>query len=112
MRGIFRLRSFHSILGFLGHSIIEEPEYPVEPDPRTPPIRHNENPASTLGLTVSNSAPPRNGLSARVFGRYYAVDTSGPDARWNMNAFQLLYILYRMTVTDTMGTGPGITIAK
>jgi hypothetical protein len=36
MRGAFRLRSFHAILGFLGRSIDEEPEYNVEKDPRTP----------------------------------------------------------------------------
>lgn len=112
MNGVFRLRSFHSILNFLSHALGEESEYPVEPDPRTPPVHRDENPVNTLGLTMSDTVPPRNRLSARAFGRYYAVDSAGKDAHWNMNAFQLLYILYRMTVTDVTGAGPGITIAK
>ena len=32
--------------------------------------------------------------------RYYAVNTSGPHARWNRDAFQLLFLLFQMTVTD------------
>jgi hypothetical protein len=52
-------------------------------------------------------------LTARSQGKYYAVDTIGPNAHWNMNAFQLLYILFRMTVTDATPIGvPSITIAK
>jgi hypothetical protein len=55
MRGAFRLRSFHAILGFLGRSIDEEPEYNVEKDPRTPAIIGDENPVATMELVVSDS---------------------------------------------------------
>ena len=34
-------------------------------------------------------------------------------ARWNREAFQLLYLLFQMTVTDVPRVGvPSITIAK
>ena len=36
-----------------------------------------------------------------------------PLARWNRSAFQLLYLLFQMTVTDLPRSGvPSITIAK
>ncbi len=113
MRGAFRLRSFHSILGFLGKAIGKEPEFHVEKDPRTPPIRGNENPDLTMELVVSDSPSPKADLSIRSQGQYYAVNTTGPLARWNRDAFQLLHLLFQMTVTDMPRTGvPGITIAK
>lgn len=113
VRGSFRLRSFHAILNFIGHSLGEEPEYHVEKDPRTPPIDRDENPVNTLELIVSDQSFPKNTLSVRSHGRYYAVNTTGPNAHWNMNAFQLLYVLFRMTITDTTQLGaPIITIGK
>jgi hypothetical protein len=113
MRGAFRLRSFHSILGFLGKALGEEPGYHVEKDPRTPPIRNNENPDVTMELVVSDSPLPKADLSIRANGRYYAVNTTGPLARWNREAFQLLYLLFQMTITEMPRTGvPSITIAK
>ena len=54
MRGVFRLRSFHSILGFLGKSIGTEADYYVEKDARTPPILNDENPDLTMELVVSS----------------------------------------------------------
>lgn len=57
MRGAFRLRSFHSILSFLGHSLNDEPEYHVEKDTRIPPIKSDKNPIATMGFVVSNSPP-------------------------------------------------------
>lgn len=112
IRGAFRLRSFHAILSSLGRSISDEPEYHVEKDPRTPTILNNENPIATMELLVSDSAPEAD-LSIRSQGRYYAVNTAGPLARWNQDAFQMLYLLFQMTVTDLPRVGvPSITIAK
>ncbi|WP_292995306.1 hypothetical protein [Nitrosomonas sp.] len=112
--GVFRLRSFHSILGFLGKALGEEPGYHVEKDPRTPPILWNENPDLTMGFVVSNATPADVDFSIRWNdGQYYAVNTKGPYARWNRDAFQLLFLLFQMTVTDIPRVGvPSITIAK
>lgn len=111
--GAFRLRSFHSILNFLGHTLGEEPEYDVEKDPRTPPLARNENPSTTMELIVSDTLPPELDLYISSHGKYYAVNSKGPNSHWNLNAFQLLYILFRMTVTDApLFGGPSITIAK
>lgn len=111
MRGEFRLRSFNSILSFLGQSIAENPEHHVEPDPRTPPVA--ENPIHTLDVTVGSSAPSGADLSVSSHGQHYAVNTSGRQARWNREAFKLLYQLFQMTVTDVSRAGvPSITIAK
>jgi hypothetical protein len=113
VRGVFRLRSFHAILNFLGRSIGDEPEYDVGKDPRTPAITNNENPVSTMELVVSDSDPEESDLSIRSHGRYYAVNTAGPLANWNRDAFQMLYLLFQMTVTDLPRVGvPSITIAK
>jgi hypothetical protein len=113
IKGAFRLRSFHQILSFLGGSIQDDPEYHVEKDPRSLPIKGNENPVSTMEIVVSDSALPKADLSIRSNGRYYAVNTEGPLARWNRDAFQMLYLLFQMTVTELPRTGvPSITIAK
>ena len=59
IKGAFRLRSFHSILFFLGQSLGPDPEYDVEKDPRTPPIANDENPVTTMEFVVSKSPPLR-----------------------------------------------------
>ena len=111
LKGDFRLRSFHSILNAIGRSLGEDPEYHVEPDPRTPPV--TENPVTTLELVVSDSAPSEADLSIRSHGRHYAVKTDTSLARWNRDAFQLLYLLFQMTITEVSRVGvPSITIAK
>lgn len=113
MRGIFRLRSFHAILGFLGRALGSERGYHVNKDPRTPPILGDENPDLTMAMMVSNSAPSDADISVRWKDRYYAVDTRNQYARWNRDAFQLLFLLFQMTVTDIPRVGvPSITIAK
>ncbi len=113
INGAFRLRSFHSILTFLGHTLGEEPEYHVEKDPRTSPLAKSENPSKTMELIVSDTSPPDVDMSVSSHGKYYAVNSNGPYSHWNLNAFQLLYILFRMTVTDAPPFGvPSITIAK
>jgi hypothetical protein len=111
LNGDFRLRSFNAILNFLGHSIAEEPEYHVDKDRRTPEVM--ENPVTTLDLVVAPSSPPSLDLAIRSHGNYYAVKTTGPEARWNREVFKLLSQLYEMTVTEVPRVGvPTITITK
>ena len=111
LKGDFRLRSFNTILNFLGRSIEEDAEYHVDKDPRTPAVQ--ENPVNTMELLLSDGAPSDADLSIKSHGKYYAVNTKGPLARWNREAFQLLYLLFQMTVTDMPRVGaPSITIAK
>ena len=113
MKGTFRLRSFHKIINFLGHSLGEEPEYHVEKDIRTLAIKGDENPIATMELVVSDTPPLEADLSIRSHNRHYSVNTVGPLARWNRDAFQMLYLLFQMTITDLPRTGvPSITIAK
>jgi hypothetical protein len=111
LKGDFRLRSFNAMLNFLGLSISEEPEYHVDKDTRTPDVA--ENPVKTLDLVVSPSTPSGLDLAMKSHGRYYAVNTNGPQARWNREAFKLLSQLFQMTVTEVPRAGvPSITIAK
>ena len=113
MSGIFRLRSFHAILGFLGKALGSELGYYVEKDSRTPSILNNENPDLTMEFVVADTPPDGVDFSIRWHGRYYAVNTKGQYARWNRDAFQLLFLLFQMTVTDIPRVGvPSITIAK
>jgi hypothetical protein len=111
LKGDIRLRSFNTILNFLGRSIEEDPEYHVDQDPRTPLVV--ENPVRTLDLIMSDAAPSAADLAIESHGKHYAVNTVGPLARWNREAFQLLYLLFQMTVSDVPRVGvPSITIAK
>jgi hypothetical protein len=111
LKGDFRLRSFNTILNFLGRSLEEDPEYHVEKDPRTPAV--HENPVYTMELLLTDGAPSGADLSIQSRGKYYAVNTTGPLARWNREAFQMLYLLFQMTVSEVPRAGvPSITIAK
>ena len=111
LKGNFRLRSFNRILHFLGRSLGEDPEYHVDKDPRTPAV--HENPVHTMEILLSDSTPSGVDLSIQSHGRYYAVNTTGPLARWNREAFQMLYLLFQMTVSEVPRVGvPSITIAK
>lgn len=111
LKGDFRLRSFYTILNFLGRSLGEDPEYYVDKDPRTPEVL--ENPVRTMDLLLSDSAPSEADLSIQSHGKYYSVNTTGPLARWNREAFQMLYLLFQMTVSEVPRVGvPSITIAK
>ncbi len=113
MNGVFRLRSFHAILSFLGKALGDELGYRVEKDSRTPPILGDENPDLTMGFVVASAPPADADFSIRWNDRFYAVNTTGPHARWNRDAFQLLFLLFQMTVTDIPRIGvPSITIAK
>lgn len=111
--GVFRLRSFHSILYFLGQSLGEDPEYVVEKDPRTPSITDDENPGRTVEIVLSDSPPMKADMSIQAYNRYYSVNNTGPHAQWNRDGFQMLYLLFQMTITDIPRVGvPSITIAK
>ena len=111
LKGDFRLRSFNTILNFLGRSLGEDPEYHVDQDPRTPTV--DENPVHAMEILLSDGAPSDADLSIKSHEKYYAVNSTGPLARWNREAFQLLYLLFQMTVTDVPRVGvPSITIAK
>jgi len=111
LKGDFRLRSFNTILNFLGRSLEEDPEYHVDKDPRTPSV--HDNPVHTMELLLSDGAPSGADLSIQSHGKYYAVNTTGPLASWNRKAFQMLYLLFQMTVSEMPRVGvPSITIAK
>ena len=111
LKGDFRLRSFNTILNFLGRSLEEDPEYHVDKDPRTPTVR--DNPVHTMELVLSDGAPSGADLSIHSHGKYYTVNTTGPLASWNRKAFQMLYLLFQMTVSEVPRVGvPSITIAK
>ncbi len=111
LKGDFRLRSFNTILNFLGRSLEEDPEYNVDKDPRTPAV--HDNPVHTMELLLSDGAPSGADLSIQSHGKYYAVNTTGPLASWNRKAFQMLYLLFQMTVSEVPRVGiPSITIAK
>ena len=111
LKGDFRLRSFNSILNFLGRSLGEDPEYHVDKDPRTQAVQ--ENPVHTMELLLSDGAPSEADLSIQSHGKYYSVNSTGPLARWNREAFQMLYLLFQMAVSEVPRVGvPSITIAK
>ena len=66
-----------------------------------------------MELVMSDSAPLEADLSIRAHNRYYSLKTAGPLARWNLDGFQMLYLLFQMTITDIPRLGvPSITIAK
>ena len=110
MEGAFRLRSFHRILNFLGRTILEEPEYHVDPDPRTGIVA--ENPVRTMDIQETSSTPPNDSLSVTHEGQVYSI-ADVEQRSWNQEAFRLLYQLFQMTVTDVpRGNAPSITIAK
>lgn len=73
----------------------------------------HENPVQAMELVLSDSSPSDADLSIKFHGKHYAVNTTGPLARWNREGFQLLYLLFQMTVSEVPRVGvPSITIAK
>lgn len=109
MQGRLRLRSFHEILTFLGRSMQEEPEFEVQPDPRSPDIK--ENPINALKIVETDRPAEKTDLSVAHEGKFYSVqDQSG--YQWNKKAFGLLYQLFQMTVSPSAQAGPAITISK
>ena len=106
MHGTLRLRSFHEVLTFVGRGIGEEPEYDVQPDPRTPRIPRTPR---TLDIAVTRGDPGE--LSVVLDGYHYSVRAEH-GYQWNKKAFSVLYQLFQMSVSTVQHEGPGITIAK
>lgn len=104
-----RVRSFHDMLTFLGRSIAEEPEYAVEPDPRTPAVA--ENPNFVLKVMEVEDLPSDAGVWVSLNDRHYTLEPE-KGYQWNRKAFSLLYQLFQMTVSQVPSTGPAITISK
>ncbi|MCY4132431.1 MAG: hypothetical protein OXF39_07280 [Nitrospira sp.] len=100
--GAIRLRSFKAILEFIGRGITEEPEFHVDPDPRTGPM--TVNPAKTLTIRESRTQPEEAIISVQKRGLSYYIDQESAEGEafdlWNHEAFDLLYQLYHLTVTD------------
>ena len=110
MTGKLRLRSFFSILNFLGETIDDDPEFFVEKDPRTAEVAQNPN--RTLEVVEDEDEPEGAELTVYYKGNYYAV---APDKGylWNAAGFQLLHQIFQMAVSELpKSTAPGITIAK
>jgi len=81
----------------LGRALEEDLEYHVDQDPQTPTV--HENPVHTMKLLLSDGSPSGADLSIQAHGTYSAVNTTGPLAHGNHEAFQLLYLLFQMTVS-------------
>ena len=110
IHGVFRLRSFHNVLDFIGHSISDDPEYNVPKHPQTPDV--SENPVNTMTLLVSDNEPEAADLSVQFGENYYAL-LPETGYQWNREGFRLLYQIFQMTMTDLAQKGaPTITIAK
>lgn len=110
IHGVFRLRSFHNVLNFIGRSISDDPEYAVDKRPETPHVR--ENPVHTMALLVSENEPAEANISVQFGDRYYALK---PEAgyQWNREGFRLLSQIFQMTMTDLAQQGaPEIAITK
>jgi hypothetical protein len=110
IHGVFRLRSFHNVLNFIGQSISDDPEYGVAKHPQTPNV--HENPNNTRSLLVSDNEPAAADLSVKFGEQYYALRPE-TGYQWNREGFRLLYQIFQMTMTDLAQQGaPAITIAK
>lgn len=110
IHGMFRLRSFHNILTFIGQGINEEKEFSVNKHPKTPDVA--ENPNQVLAITATDTAPDNVGLCVNFGDLYYAVKPE-QGYQWNREAFKLLYQIFQMTMSELTQQGsPSITIAK
>lgn len=110
LHGVFRLRSFHNVLNFIGQTINDDPEYPVDKHPRTPSV--SENPVQTMALLVGEDEPSSTDISVRFGDNYYALQPE-TDYQWNREGFRLLCQIFQMTMTDLARKGaPEITISK
>jgi len=104
--GALKLRSLNHLLDFVAENDVEVREYDVTKDPRSGDSA--PNPARTLAIEVSESAPAGDAPFALYRGHYYTV----ADTHWDRRAFTVLYELFQMTVTDVSQVGLPITISK
>jgi len=110
IHGVFRLRSFHNVLNFIGRDIEDEPEFDVDRYPQTPSV--SENPVHTLAVLVSEDEPDDVDFSVKYGDAYYAIQPES-GYQWNREGFRLLSQIFQMTMTELAQQGaPGITIAK
>ena len=110
IHGKFRLRSLANVLNFLGRGIAEEPEQPVAPDPRTPPVA--ENPIATLDIQATDSAPSGDDISIEYRDQHYSLKPES-GYQWNHEGFTLLHQIFQMTIAELPRVGiPSLTIAK
>lgn len=115
LRGAIELRSFNNILYFVGQGIAVEPEFDVEKDPRTGPI--GINPPKTLYIRETQDRPDDAVFVVEESGLWYSLEPMPHDdplyREWNRKAFDILYKLFQMTVTDVSQVRtPSITIPK
>ena len=105
--GALKLRSLNVILAFVAAGIERIPEFDVEPDPRTEAV--SRNPTRVLAIKKAFLRRGRAALSAKYRGKTYSVS----NTPWDLGAFNLLYHLFQITVTDVSGVkAPAITISK
>jgi hypothetical protein len=114
-RGVLKLRSLHEMLQFLAKGIREAPEYAVDPDPRTGPVA--VNPPKTLTIGMGPTVPPTAAVSIIHKDRGYWIsgesDRPGSVSGWDRQAFELLYQIFQLTVTEvSRAVTPAIAISK
>ena len=115
MHGRIKLRNFKEILSFIGRGVAEEEEFHVEKDPRT--ASGLVNPIRALAIHETKKRPKHGGVAVEHRGFWYSVDGDSREnqllTQWNNQAFDVLYQLFQMTVTDvTRAQSPMITISK
>jgi hypothetical protein len=100
--GRIEFRSFDEILVFLGRSIKEEPEFAVDPDPRTAPVLYN--PSRILEIFETAARPPDTVFAIELEGHWYSIkrptDDEARRPSQNLDVFRILSQLYQMTVID------------
>lgn len=115
LHGRIQLRSFESVLSFLAHGIVEEPEFDVEEDFRTGETLFN--PAKTLEIVETQASPSHPIAAVEFEDRWFSIGArhgrSEQANQWDLEAFRILYQFFQLTVTDVskVPTLP-ITIAK
>jgi hypothetical protein len=109
IRGGVRLRSFAGIIKFIAEGMEEFPEFDVEQDPRTATSGlATDNPAATLAIEITESAPPNQVPAVQYRGEYYGV----ADTKWDRRNFRIIGLLNQATVGDVEGIGIPVTISK
>ena len=115
LHGRMKLRNFKEILSFIGRGVAEEEEFHVEKDPRTGPGL--VNPIRALAIHETKKRPGGGVVAVEHRGFWYSIDGNSQEnkllAQWNNQAFDVLYQLFQMTVTEvTRAQSPMITISK
>lgn len=113
MRGVLQLRGFLGMLNFVARGITEHPEFHVEPDARSRPVR--QNPARTLEIVVGTGTPARSAVSVDYEHATYAVlEPDGQLGSWNLETFRLLRQVFELAIdpSDFSRPVPSITIGR